>query len=176
MVTLIHRKNLGSWHFCIYTSFIINLRVLPTSPHSRLHSGIDGAYPERGAILIATMIQDFSRLSRRLTAGLAEFILNTEYGFAHDYDLGLFKPSRKCLFEALASQVTVNKNLSLKTEIFGLCPGEDLNLHLLRDLLLRQACLPFHHPGKSVFCRQIIAYLSHFVYIRIILAIMEIVW
>ena len=27
-----------------------------------------------------------------------------------------------------------------------LCAGEDLNLHALRHLLLRQACLPFHHP------------------------------
>src|SRR5688500_2383439 len=29
------------------------------------------------------------------------------------------------------------------------CPGQDSNLHTLRQRLLRPSCLPFHHPGKS---------------------------
>ena len=27
------------------------------------------------------------------------------------------------------------------------CPGQDLNLHALRQRLLRPSCMPFHHPG-----------------------------
>jgi hypothetical protein len=29
------------------------------------------------------------------------------------------------------------------------CPGQDSNLHTLRQRLLRPSCLPFHHPGKG---------------------------
>src|SRR5262249_36869654 len=29
------------------------------------------------------------------------------------------------------------------------CPGRDSNPHALRQSLLRQPCLPFHHPGGS---------------------------
>ena len=29
------------------------------------------------------------------------------------------------------------------------CPGQDSNLHTLRQRLLRPSCLPFHHPGEG---------------------------
>lgn len=108
---------------------IVELRKQADEVATRLAT-LAGRYrPKRPAMLEAQRTLDETRAALDRTARRAADAIVHAYQAARD--------TAEKLQRELAAQAAGKR----------WCPGQDSNLHTLRQRLLRPSCLPFHHPG-----------------------------